>query len=57
MLGVAVGVFVGLAVVVLVGVTPGGLEKMFEERQGVDAKTNEALMRAHNVEVVGPPLQ
>ena len=43
--------------VVLVGVTPGGLEKMFEERQGVDAKTNEALMRAHNVEVVGPPLQ
>ena len=43
--------------VVLVGVTPGGLEKMFQERQGVDAETNRALMKAHNVEVVGPPLQ
>ena len=43
--------------VVLVGVTPGGLEKMFEERQGVDAETNRALMKAHNMEVVGPPLK
>jgi mannose-6-phosphate isomerase-like protein (cupin superfamily) len=43
--------------VLLVGVTPGGFEKMFEERQGVDAETNRALMKAHNMEVVGPPLQ
>src|SRR5262245_2013766 len=43
--------------VLLVGVTPGGFEKMFEERQGVDAETNRALMKKHNVEVVGPPLQ
>jgi mannose-6-phosphate isomerase-like protein (cupin superfamily) len=43
--------------VLLVGVTPGGLEKMFEERQGVDAETNRALMKKHNVEIVGPPLQ
>jgi mannose-6-phosphate isomerase-like protein (cupin superfamily) len=42
--------------VLLVGVTPGGLEKMFEERQGVDPETNRALMKKHNVEVVGPPL-
>ena len=43
--------------VLLVGVTPGGFEKMFDERQGVDAETNRALMKAHNMEVVGPPLQ
>jgi mannose-6-phosphate isomerase-like protein (cupin superfamily) len=43
--------------VLLVGVTPGGFEKMFEERQGVDAETNRALMKMHNMEVVGPPLQ
>ncbi len=43
--------------VVLVGVTPGGFEKMFEERQGVDAEANRALMKAHKMEVVGPPLQ
>jgi mannose-6-phosphate isomerase-like protein (cupin superfamily) len=43
--------------VLLVGVTPGGFEKMFEERQGVDADTNRALMKKHNMEVVGPPLQ
>ena len=41
----------------LVGVTPGGFEKMFEERQGVDAETNRALMRSHNMVVVGPPLK
>jgi quercetin 2,3-dioxygenase len=34
--------------VVLVGVTPGEFEKMFEERQGVDAETNRALMKTHN---------
>ena len=43
--------------VLLVGVTPGGFEKIFEERQGVDAETNRALMKAHNMEVVGPPLK
>ena len=43
--------------VILVGVTPGGFEKMFEERQGVDAETNRALAKKHNMEVVGPPLQ
>ena len=43
--------------VLLVGVTPGGFEKMFEERQGVDAETNRALMVKHKMEVVGPPLQ
>jgi quercetin 2,3-dioxygenase len=43
--------------VLLVGVTPGGFEQMFEERQGVDAETNRGLMKKHNMEVVGPPLQ
>jgi len=43
--------------VLLVGVTPGGFEKMFEERQGVNAETNRALMKTHNMEVVGPPLK
>ena len=43
--------------VILVGVTPGGFEKMFEERQGVDAETNRALAKKHNMEVVGPPIQ
>jgi quercetin 2,3-dioxygenase len=42
--------------VLLVGVTPGGLEKMFEEWQGVDKETSRLLMKRHNVEVVGPPL-
>ena len=42
--------------VLLVGVTPGGFEKMFEERQGVNAETNRALMKKHKMEVVGPPL-
>lgn len=43
--------------VLLVGVTPGGFEKMFQERQGVDAAANRALMQKHHMEVVGPPLQ
>jgi mannose-6-phosphate isomerase-like protein (cupin superfamily) len=43
--------------VLLVGVTPGGFEKVFEERQGVDAETLRALVKKHNMEVVGPPLQ
>lgn len=42
--------------VLLVGVTPGGFEKMFEERQGVDTETNRTLMKMHSMEVVGPPL-
>ena len=43
--------------VLLVGVTPGGLEGMFSKRQGVDAEANRKLMKAHNTEIVGPPLQ
>ena len=43
--------------VLLVGVTPGGFEKFFQERQGVDADTQRALMKTHNMEVVGPPLK
>ena len=43
--------------VLLVGVTPGGFEKMFAERQDVDAETNRTLMKMHNMEVVGPPLR
>jgi mannose-6-phosphate isomerase-like protein (cupin superfamily) len=43
--------------VILVGVTPGGAEKMFEERQGVDAETLRALAKKYNMEVVGPPIQ
>ena len=42
--------------VLLVGVMPSGLEKMFVERQGVDAETNRALMKKHSTEAVGPPL-
>jgi mannose-6-phosphate isomerase-like protein (cupin superfamily) len=43
--------------VLLVGVTPGGFEKMFQERQGVNAETQRALMKSYNMEVVGPPLK
>ena len=43
--------------VMLAGVTPGGFEKMFAERQGVDAETNRTLMKNHNMEFVGPPLR
>jgi quercetin 2,3-dioxygenase len=42
--------------VLLVGVTPGGLEMMFAERQGMDPEANRALMTMHNTEIVGPPL-
>jgi hypothetical protein len=31
---------------------PGGLEKMFTERQGVDAETDRKLMKMHSMEVV-----
>jgi quercetin 2,3-dioxygenase len=43
--------------VILVGVTPAGFEKMFEERQGVDAETNRALAKKYNMDLVGPPIQ
>ena len=32
--------------VLLVGVTPGGFEKIFQERQGVDAETYRTLMKS-----------
>ena len=43
--------------VLLFGVTPGGFEKMFAERQGVDADTNQKLMAKHHMQIVGPPLR
>jgi mannose-6-phosphate isomerase-like protein (cupin superfamily) len=43
--------------VLLFGVAPGGLEMMFAERQGVDAETNQKLMAAHHMQIVGPPLR
>ena len=43
--------------VILVGVTPRGFEKMFEERQGMDAETLRALVKKYNMDVVGPPIQ
>jgi quercetin dioxygenase-like cupin family protein len=42
--------------VLLFGVTPGGFEKMFADRQGVDADTNKRLMEKYHMQVVGPPL-
>ena len=41
--------------VLLVGVTPGGLEKMFAERHDVDTETERKLMKMHSMEVVRPP--
>ena len=35
--------------VILVGVTPGGFEKSFEERQGADAETLRALAKKYNM--------
>lgn len=43
--------------VILVGVVPGGFERMFEEREGVDAEANQELMKKHHMETVGPPIQ
>jgi quercetin dioxygenase-like cupin family protein len=43
--------------VLLFGVTPGGFEKMFAERKGVDAETNQKLMTHHHMQIVGPPLR
>jgi mannose-6-phosphate isomerase-like protein (cupin superfamily) len=41
----------------LVSVTPGGYEKYFAEREGADAKKSAELMKAHQTDVVGPPLK
>ena len=43
--------------VLLVGVTPGGFEKSFEERQGADAETLRAVAKKYHSETVGPPIQ
>ena len=43
--------------VLLFGVTPGGFEKMFAERQGVDGETNQKLMAGHHMQIVGGPLR
>ena len=43
--------------VILVGVTPGGFEQRFADRQGVDAETDRALMKKYKMEVVGPPIK
>lgn len=40
----------------LISVTPAGLEKLFEERQGVDAETQKALFKKYRLDIVGPPL-
>jgi mannose-6-phosphate isomerase-like protein (cupin superfamily) len=43
--------------VLVIGVTPGGFEMMFVERQGVDVDTNRTIMERHNMAIVGPPLR
>ena len=43
--------------VLLFGVSAGGFEKMFAEREGVDAATNKKLMEKYHMEVVGPPIR
>jgi len=43
--------------VLLVGVTPGGLEKFFVERQGIDAATADAINKRYDTDSVGPPLR
>ena len=43
--------------VLLVGVTPGGFEKSFEERQGADAETLRTLAKKYHSETVGPPIR
>jgi quercetin dioxygenase-like cupin family protein len=43
--------------VILFGVSGGGFEKMFAEREGVDAATNKKLMDKYHMQVVGPPIQ
>jgi mannose-6-phosphate isomerase-like protein (cupin superfamily) len=43
--------------VLLFGVSAGGLEKLFAERQGVDAETYMKLMEKYHMQVVGPTIQ
>jgi quercetin dioxygenase-like cupin family protein len=43
--------------VLLFGVSAGGFEKMFAEREGVDAAANKRLMDKYHMEVVGPPIK
>jgi mannose-6-phosphate isomerase-like protein (cupin superfamily) len=43
--------------VLLVGVTPGGLEKFFVDRQGVDAATADNINKRYDTDSVGPPLR
>ncbi len=38
--------------VLVAGVTPGGLEQIFADREGVSAEANQALMRTYQMEVV-----
>ena len=42
--------------VLLFGVSAGGMERMFAERQGVDAETNRRLMEKYHMVVLAPPL-
>ena len=41
----------------LFGVSAGGFERMFAEREGVDAQTNRELMARYHMQVVGPPIE
>jgi mannose-6-phosphate isomerase-like protein (cupin superfamily) len=43
--------------VLLVGVTPGGLENFFVERQGVDAATADSINKRYDTDSCGPPLR
>lgn len=43
--------------VLLFGVSPGGMEKIFPERQDVDATMNKKLMAKYHMEVIGPPIE
>lgn len=43
--------------VLLVGVTPGGLENFFVERQGVDAATADNINKRYDTDTCGPPLR
>jgi hypothetical protein len=43
--------------VLLVGVTPGGLENFFVERQGVDAATADSVNKRYDTDSCGPPLR
>ena len=42
--------------VLLFGMAPGGFEKMFADREGVDKATNDKLLKQYHVQIVGPPI-